>query len=220
MNTQTHEKDKGKIYKSNPKATHTMSCVCVHVSFTAARKANKSPPKAPKVPVPTSPSSHLPQVLHHLTLTSPTSDSLQTAQPSMSSSALHRHMCTNTVQETENTYMYVDLDSSTESDTEEVPTTSLRQRIPAKNLTLCSASRDQLIQTSLSTAQSVCKASQRSNSPSQCDVWARVSTSDEQPTSESHYCQGFIELGREDRFVEKCSPWDCGLCFLQMIFTL
>ena len=118
----------------------------------------------------------------------------------MSSSALHRHMCTNTVQETENTYMYVDLDSSTESDTEEVPTTSLRERISARKLTLCSASQDQLIQTSLSTAQSVCKASQRSNSPSQ---WARVSTSDEQPTSESHYCQGFIELGREDRFVEK-----------------
>ena len=180
------------------KATHT--CACIHVSFTAARKANKSPPKMPVPTSPTSPSSHLPQILHHLTLASPTSDSLQTAQPSMSSSALHRHMCTNTVQETENTYMYVDLDSSTESDTEEVPTTSLRERISARKLTLCSASQDQLIQTSLSTAQSVCKASQRSNSPSQ---WARVSTSDEQPTSESHYCQGFIELGREDRFVEK-----------------
>jgi hypothetical protein len=144
-----------------------------------ARKANKSPPK---MPVPTSPSSHLPQILHHLTLASPTSDSLQTAQPSMSSSALHRHMCTNTVQETENTYMYVDLDSSTESNAEEVPTTSQRERISAKKLTLCSTSQDQLIQTSLSTAQSVCKASQRSNSPSQCDVRARVSTSDEQPT--------------------------------------
>jgi myosin heavy subunit len=142
----------------------------------AARKANKSPPK---MPVPTSPSSHPSQVLHQLTLASPTSDSLQTTQPSF---ALHRHLCSNTVQQTENTYMYVDLDSSTESNAEEVPTTSLRERISARKLTLCSASQDQLIQTSLSTAQSVCKASQRSNSPSQCDVWARVSTSDEQPT--------------------------------------
>ena len=92
-------------------------------------------------------------------------------------------MHTGNMKETANTC--VDLDSSTGSDVEEVPIPSLRERVSARKLTICSASKEQL-QTDISAVQSVCEFVQQPKPTSLCDTMTGVSISDDQPTSETH----------------------------------
>ena len=93
-------------------------------------------------------------------------------------------MHTGNVKETANAY--VDLDSSTGSDVEEVPIPSLRERVSARKLTVCSASKEQLMQTDISTVQSACESLQQPKPTSQYDRRTGVSISDDQHTSKTH----------------------------------
>ena len=110
--------------------------------------------------------------------------------------------CTGKVKEMVNTCM--DLDSSTASDVEEVPIPNFRDSISARKLMMCSASEEQLTQTNVSMAQSVCEFLQHPKPSSDCDMSTSVSISDEQPTGETnrHFqtvmCCGGCGLGEQD----------------------